>query len=170
MRNRWCLPRPWALALAILVCVPHAALADPWPFKAIRVIVPVTPGSAVDIVARIVSDRLAAQLGQPVVIENRTGAGGTIGAAAVAKADPDGHTILIHSAAHAISPSTFSNLSYDAERDYAGVMPIASKPMLLVVSPGRYTTIRDLVVAVRDRRGAINFATVGAGAAAHLTA
>jgi tripartite-type tricarboxylate transporter receptor subunit TctC len=146
------------------------ALAQTWPTKPLRVIVPVTAGSAIDIIARTVSDQLSTQLGQPIVVENRTGAGGTIGAAAVAKADPDGYTILVHSSAHAIAPSTFPNLPYDTGRDFSGVMPLANVPLVLVVAPEKYKSIGELVAAAKAKSGGINYATVGAGAAAHLTA
>jgi tripartite-type tricarboxylate transporter receptor subunit TctC len=156
-------------AIAVLAATAASALGQAWPSKSVRVVVPVTAGSAIDIIARTVSDQLAVQLGQTFVVENRTGAGGTVGAAAVAKADPDGHTILVHSTAHTISPSTFPNLSYDTGRDFAGVMPIANVPLVLVVSPAKYKTIDELVTAAKARPGSINYASVGAGAAAHLT-
>jgi tripartite-type tricarboxylate transporter receptor subunit TctC len=141
-----------------------------WPTKPVRVVVPVTPGSAIDIVARTISERLSAQLNQTFVVENRTGAGGTIGAAAVAKSDPDGHTILVHSAAVAIFPATFANLPFDTARDFAAVTPIVNVPLLLVVSPSRHKSLKELVAAAKAKPGSINYATVGAGAAAHMTA
>jgi len=146
------------------------AFAQSWPTKPLRVVVPVTAGSAIDIIARTVSDQLATRLGQPVVVENRTGAGGSIGAASVAKADPDGYTILVHSSAHVIAPSTFPNLPYDPARDFSGVMPLANVPLVLIVAPEKYKTIGDLVAYAKAKPGGINYATVGAGAAAHLTA
>jgi tripartite-type tricarboxylate transporter receptor subunit TctC len=103
-----------------------------------------------------------------LVIDNRTGAGGTVGAAAVAKADPDGYTILVHSTAHTVSPSTFPHLPYDTGRDFAGVIPVANVPLVLVAAPGRYKTLRELVAAAKAKAGGINYASVGAGAAAHL--
>src|SRR5262245_37925366 len=145
--------------------------AQTWPSKQpVRIIVPVTPGSALDIAARVIADRLSAQLGQTFVVENRTGAGGTIGAAFVAKADPDGYTILIHSAAVAIFPATFANLPFDTARDLAAVTPAASVPLVLVVSPTRHKSLKDMVTVAKAKPGSINYATVGAGAAAHMTA
>jgi tripartite-type tricarboxylate transporter receptor subunit TctC len=164
--------RMWRRSLSGVVfalCATTMALAQTWPSKPVRLIVPVTAGSAIDITARTLADQLTVQLGQTFVVENRTGAGGTVGAASVAKADPDGYTILLHSAAHAISPSTFPNLPYDAGRDFVNVMPIARVPLVLVVSPAKYTTLGELVAAAKARAGAINYASVGAGAAAHLT-
>ena len=162
--------RQWLFALVLALAGAQSALAQSWPTKTVRVIVPVTAGSAIDIIARTVSEQLAAQLGQPFVVENRTGAGGTIGAAFVAKSDPDGYTILIHSSAHVISPSTFPNLSYDTGRDFAGVTLLANVPLVLVVSAAKYRSIHDLVGTAKERPGTTNFATVGYGAAAHLTA
>jgi tripartite-type tricarboxylate transporter receptor subunit TctC len=161
--------------LALLAGMQASALAQPasaqaWPSKPIRIIVPVTPGSALDLTARVIGDRLSTQLGQTVVVENRTGAGGTIGAASVAKSDPDGHTILIHSTAVTIFPSTFANLPFDTARDFAAVTPAASVPLVLVVSPSRHTSLKGLVTAAKAKPGSINYATVGAGAAAHMTA
>ncbi len=156
------------VALLLFAAQGHA-LAQAWPSKPVRVIVPVTAGSALDIAARTMSDHLARQLGQTFVVENRTGAGGTVGATAVAKSDPDGHTILVHSSAVTIHPSTFLNLAYDTARDFAGVMPIVNVPLILVVSPAKYKTLAELVAAGKAKAGAMNYASVGYGAAAHLT-
>jgi tripartite-type tricarboxylate transporter receptor subunit TctC len=141
-----------------------------WPSKPVRVVVPVTPGSAIDIVARTIAERLSVQFNQTFVVENRTGAGGSLGAAAVAKSDPDGHTILVHSAAVAIFPATFANLPFDTARDFAAVTPVVNVPLVLVVSPARHKSLKDLVTAAKAKPGSINYATVGAGAAAHMTA
>jgi tripartite-type tricarboxylate transporter receptor subunit TctC len=157
-------------ALMLLLASAPIAAAQTWPTKPIRIVVPVTAGSAVDIIARTVADQLSGQLAQTVVVENRTGAGGSIGTASVAKADADGYTILVHSAAHVIAGSTFPNLPYDPGRDFAGVTPLASVPLVLIVSPAKYTSIADLVAKAKASPGTINYATVGAGAAAHLTA
>ena len=157
-------------AALLLFSSSEIALSQAWPTKPIRVIVPVTAGSAIDITARTVADQLTGLLGQTIVVENRTGAGGTIGAGSVAKADPDGYTILVHSSAHVIAGSTFPNLPYDPGRDFAGVTPLANVPLVLVVSPAKYASIADLVAKARANPGTINYATVGAGAAAHLTA
>src|SRR5206468_3944767 len=93
--------------------------------KPIKVIVPFTPGSGTDIIARTVSERLSPQLGQPIVIENRPGAGGTIGAAVVAKSAPDGYTLFVHSSSYTVTPSTYRDLTYDTLRDLTGVVPLA---------------------------------------------
>ena len=157
-------------AALLLLSSAEIASSQTWPTKPIRVVVPVTAGSAIDITARTVADQLTGPLGQTIVVENRTGAGGTIGAGSVAKADPDGYTILVHSSAHVIAASTFPNLPYDPGRDFAGVTSLANVPLVLVVSPAKYNSIADLVAKAKANPGTINYATVGAGAAAHLTA
>ena len=156
---------------AILLLSACHALAQSWPSKPVRIIVPVTAGSAVDITARTVADQLSQQLGQTFVVENRTGAGGTTGMGYVAKSvEPDGYTILVHSAAFAIQPATFPNLGYDSGKDFAGVTLLANVPLVLIASPAKYKTLRELVDAAKASPKAINYATVGYGAAAHLTA
>jgi tripartite-type tricarboxylate transporter receptor subunit TctC len=118
-----------------------------------------------------VFEQLAPQLGQPIVVENRTGAGGTIGTAFVAKADPDGYTILAHGSAHTIAPSLYSNLSYDPAGDFAAVVPLGISPSVLVVSPAKgFKTVGDLVAAAKARPGALNYSSVGIGTATHLSA
>ncbi len=160
--------RPVA-SILLLLCLQGTAAAQGWPSRPVRVIVPVTAGSAIDITARTISDQLARQLAQTFVVENRTGAGGTNGATAVAKADPDGYTVLVHSSAVTIHPATFINLAYDTARDFAGVMPIVNVPLILVVSPGKYRSLAELIAAGKAKAGGMNYASVGYGAAAHLT-
>jgi tripartite-type tricarboxylate transporter receptor subunit TctC len=111
------------------------------------------------------------QLGQTIVVENRAGASGTIGANAVAKAEPDGYTLLIHSSSHTVTPSTFTSLPYNAETDFAPVIPLATIPNVVVVSSkSGYKTLRDLVEAAKKNPGKLNYASAGAGSATHLTA
>ncbi len=147
------------------------AAAQAWPSKPIRIIVPFTPGSGTDIIARALSDRLAANLGQPVVVENRVGAGGTIGAGVVAKADPDGYTILVQSSSHTVNPFTFQSLPYDTQKDFAGVTPLAVLPNVLIISPAKgIKSVQELVAAAKARPGTINYASAGSGSATHLNA
>jgi tripartite-type tricarboxylate transporter receptor subunit TctC len=147
------------------------AQAEAWPTKPLRAIVPVGAGSTTDIVPRVVFEQLAVQLGQSIVVENRTGAAGTIGSAFVAKADPDGYTILAHGSALTISPALYSNLGYDPARDFAAVVPFGITPSVLVVSPLRgWKTVGDLVAAAKAKPGALNFSSVGVGSATHLSA
>ena len=161
----------WLLAVAITLASACGALAQAWPSKSVRIIVPVTAGSATDVTARIIADHLSQLLGQTVVVENRTSAGGTTGMGYVAKSvEPDGYTILVHSAAFVIQPSTFPNLGYDSGKDFAGVTLLAHVPLVLIASPAKYQSLRELVTAAKASPKAINYATVGYGAAAHLTA
>ena len=145
--------------------------APAWPAKPLRATVAFTAGSATDIIARTLGERLWAQLGQPVVIENRPGASGTIGAAIVARAEPDGYTMLVNSSSHTVAPSTYASLPYDTVRDLAGITPLANLPSVLVIAPSRgIRSVRDLVTAARARPGAMSFASGGAGSAAQLNA
>jgi tripartite-type tricarboxylate transporter receptor subunit TctC len=146
------------------------AHAEVWPSKPVRAIVPFAAGSTTDIVPRVVFDQLSLQLGQTIVVENRVGAGGTIGSGFVAKAEPDGYTLLAHGSALTISPSLYSNLSFDP-RDFAAVIPLGISPSVLVVPPDRgWKSVADLVGAARAKPGALNFSSVGVGSATHLSA
>jgi tripartite-type tricarboxylate transporter receptor subunit TctC len=119
----------------------------------------------------VVFEQLSSQLGQSIVVENRAGAGQTIGAGVVAKADPDGYTLLANSSAHTIAPALHPNLSYHPGRDFAAVAPLGTSPFVLVVSPNRgFKTARDLVAAAKERPGAFNFSSPGVGSASHLSA
>jgi tripartite-type tricarboxylate transporter receptor subunit TctC len=162
--------RKWIAAI-VLCAAQTAAWAQAWPTKTIRFIVPFTPGSGTDIMARTVSEKLSAQLGQTIVIENRPGAGGTIGVAQVAKADPDGHTLLVHSSSYTVTPSTYGNLPYDTLRDMTGVVPLGLLPNVLVIAPSKgIRSVRELVAAAKARPGSMNSASVGTGSATHLNA
>jgi tripartite-type tricarboxylate transporter receptor subunit TctC len=158
--------------LAIVLTLAHAAAqAQAWPSKPLRAIVPVGAGSSTDIVHRLVLEQLAAALGQPIVVENRAGAGGTIGSAAVARSEPDGYTLLANGSAHTIAPALYKSLPYDPARDFIPVVPIGITPSVLVVPPGKgIATVQSLVAAARARPGALNFSSVGIGTATHLSA
>ncbi len=155
-----------AAGLLVLGC--SVASAQNYPNKPIRVVVPFSAGSGTDIVARTVMEQLSQQLGQPIVIENRLGAGGTIGIGSVAKADPDGYTLLIQSTSFAVAATTYSNPGYDSRKDLAGITALASLPNVLVVAPNKYKTLQDLVAAAKANPGKMNYASAGAGSAAHL--
>ena len=145
--------------------------AQTWPTKPVRAIVPFGAGSTTDIIPRLVFEQLASQLGHGIVVENRSGAGGTIGAGFVAKADPDGYTLLVNSNAHTIAPSLYPNLGYDPARDFAAVIPLGTLPGVLVVSPEKgFKTAGDLVAAAKAKPGAMTFSSVGVGTATHLGA
>ena len=156
-----------------LIAAPLLAFAQaaPWPSKPIRAVVPFAAGAATDIVARAVLEQVSKQLGQPIIIDNKPGAGGTIGTGLVAHAEPDGYTILVHSNSYTVTPSTYRNLSYDAAKDMVGVIPLASVPMVLVSAPSKgYRNLGELVKAAKAKPGSINFASAGTGGATHLSA
>jgi tripartite-type tricarboxylate transporter receptor subunit TctC len=145
------------------------ARAQAWPSRNIQFIVPFTAGSATDTVARAVGATLTASLGQTVVIENKPGAGGTIGAGQVARATPDGHTLLVHSSAHTVNPGMYPSLTYDTVKDLNGVSMLATLPNVLVVSPAKgWKTLQDMVKAAKAEAGKINYASAGAGSATHM--
>lgn len=160
--------RRWLMAIGLLLSGVAGALAQTYPNKTIRVIVPFSAGSGTDIVARTVADQLSQQLGQPIVVENRLGAGGTIGIGSVAKADPDGYTLLIHSTSFVVTASTYSNPGYDTRKDFAGITGLVSLPNVLVVDPNKYKSLQELVAAAKAKPGKLNYASAGAGSAAHL--
>ncbi len=157
-------------ALTLAASLPVLAQQG-YPTKAIRVIVPFAAGSTTDIIARAITDKMSQSMGQPIVVDNRGGASGTIGQAAVATAVPDGYTIMIHSSSHTVSPSTFAKLSFDTVNDFAGVTPISSTPNVLVIAPGKnLRTLQQLVAHAKAHPGRMNFASAGQGSATHLNA
>jgi|SRR5271169_2754616 len=160
----------WLCAIALLLMGLGAQTwAQSWPDKPIKVIVPYSPGSATDIIPRTIFAKVQEQLGQPIVVENRPGASSTIGTAAVAKAEPDGYTILVASSGYTIVPSTVANMPYDPLRDLAAVTPLANMANVLVVSPNKaIKTVGEFVAAGKARHGSMNYVTIGEGSAAHL--
>ncbi len=151
--------------------LPRLALAQAYPSRPIRAMVPFTAGSTIDIVGRIVTDPLAAQLGQPIVIENRGGAGGSIGSAAVAKADPDGYTLLINASAHSAAPAAYPNISYDPAGDFAAVIAFGTVPNVTVVSAASgIKTLPELVAKAKAKPGSVSYASAGVGSATHWAA
>ncbi|MBC7437825.1 MAG: tripartite tricarboxylate transporter substrate binding protein [Bdellovibrionales bacterium] len=158
-------------ATAAATLAPAFAQPAPYPNKPIRFIVPFTAGSGTDIIARTVGDSMSRSMGQPILIENKPGAGGTIAAAQVAKAEADGYTVLIHSSGHALNPAIYPNLSYDTLKDLTGVTPMASLPNVMVVAPERgWKTVADVIAAAKAKPGALNYASAGVGSATHLNA
>jgi tripartite-type tricarboxylate transporter receptor subunit TctC len=157
-------------SLALLSPLTSLAQAG-YPSKPVRVFVPFAAGSTTDIIARAIADKMSQSMGQQLVIENRAGASGTIGQAAVAQAAPDGYTIMIHSSSHTVSPSTFAKLPFDTVTDFAGVTPISSTPNVLVISPSKnIKTLQELLAAARAKPGSMNYASAGQGSATHLNA
>src|ERR1700686_2324381 len=138
------------------------AHAEDWPSRLIRATIPFGAGSATDVVPRLVFDRLAAELGQPIVIENRVGAGGTLGTAMVAKADPDGYSVLAHSSALTIAPAIFPNLTFDVTKDLASGLMIGSSANVMIVPPSRpWKTVQDFIADAKAKPGSISFGSVG---------
>ncbi len=159
-----------ALAWSCLVIASHAADAAQWPTRPVRVIVPITAGSAIDIVARATAQELSEALGQPFVVENRPGAGTTIGIAEETRAAPDGYTILFASSALTTTPATVAGISYDVMRDLIPVAPVTNTPLVLVTTHDKYKALGDLVAAAKAGKGSMNYATNGYGSASHFTA
>jgi tripartite-type tricarboxylate transporter receptor subunit TctC len=156
--------------LALLTTL-SPSLAQQWPTKQpIRVILSFPAGSSLDVLGRPVFDHVSKQIGQAVVFEYRPGAGGTLGMAAVAKAEPDGYTLLINSSVHTITPSTYSKLHYDTLRDLTGIIPLGQFPNVLVVPPDRWKTVQELVAAAKAKPGSVTYGSGGIGAATHLNA
>lgn len=161
----------WAASLAATGALPSRAQSG-WPKdKAITFVVPFTAGSGTDVIARTVAEKLAPLLGAQIVIDNKTGAGGTVGAALVAKAPADGYTLLIHSSGHVVNPALYPKLSYDTLKDFDGVSPLASLPNVIVVSPSKgYKDVADLVAKAKAQPGQLNYASAGNGSATHMNA
>jgi tripartite-type tricarboxylate transporter receptor subunit TctC len=157
------------LALAAVFLQGAARAQDAYPSRPIHIIVPFTAGSATDVVARLVGEKLNAAWGQPVVVDNKPGAGGTIGIGQAAKSEPDGYTFVVVSTGHAVNHVLYKDLPYDTLKDLAGVASLASLPSVLVVSPSLgVKSVRELVALVKAKPGAYNYGTAGVGSAAHI--
>jgi tripartite-type tricarboxylate transporter receptor subunit TctC len=158
-------------AAAVLTAVAATAAPAVWPTRPIQAISPFAAGNANEVVARVVLDEVSRGVGQTFVIENRPGGGGVIGAAAVAKADPDGYTILLHSASLSSQVVLHKSLPYDSIRDFAAVAMFGIQPSVLVAAPSKgFKTVADLVAAAKAKPGALNFASAGIGSASHMAA
>ncbi len=148
-----------------------SALAQGYPSKPIKFLVPFTAGSGTDLIARSIADTMSKSMGQPIVIENKPGAGGTIAAGQVAKGEADGYTVLVHSSGHALNPAIYSTIGYDTLRDLTGITPLAALPNVLVVNPAKgWKSLADLVAAAKAKPGQLNYASAGVGSATHLNA
>ena len=159
-------------SIFILACLLAAATAqaENWPARPIRANIPFGAGSAADVVPRIVFDRMAAELGQPIVIENRAGAGGMLGTAMVAKADPDGYSILANSSALTIAPAIYPDISFDATKDLVSVLMMGYSANVMIVPVSRpWKTVQDFITDARARPGSISFGSVGVGSATHIS-
>jgi tripartite-type tricarboxylate transporter receptor subunit TctC len=166
--------RAWRLCLLLVGALPFAAaaVAQDYPSQTVKMVVPFVAGGGVDVVARIVAPRLGEELGQSVIVENRGGAGGALGAAAVAQAPPDGYTLLIGTGStHGTNSNVYARLSYDPVRDFVPVVLLTSSPLLLIVpqaSPAN--DVGELIAAGRSHPGALSFGSYGTGSINHLGA
>jgi len=159
-----------ACALAILIFAGPAA-AQNYPVKPVRMVVPFPPGGNTDIIARVFAPKMAENLGQQIVVENRGGAGSVIGTDVVAKAAPDGYTILMVSAAHTINPAMIKKLPYDSVKDFTPLALIADVPTAFVLHPAfPAKTVKEFIAIARARPGEINYSTSGSGTVGHLAA
>ena len=148
-----------------------AALAQAWPTKPIRAFIPFAAGSATDIVPRALFEPLGTALGQTIVVENRGGAGGTLGIGAVVRSEPDGHTILANSSAHTIAPWIVPNFPFDLTKDLSSALMIGQNANILIVSPQKgWRTVQDMVAAAKAKPGSINYGSAGVGTATHIAA
>jgi tripartite-type tricarboxylate transporter receptor subunit TctC len=166
------LPARLIVALTILLgCLAGPARAQEYPSRGIRIIVPISTGSTTDVVARIVAEGMRTSFGQSVIVENRPGAGGTVGSTVVAKAAPDGYTLLVVSSAHTSNPVLYSKLPYDGIADFKGISMLASMPQILVTAPSKnLKSVADLVERARAKPGTLTYGSGGVGSAVHMNA
>ena len=157
------------LLASAAVLLAGVASAQDYPSKAIRIIVPFTPGSATDVMGRIVSERLNAAWGQPVIVDNKPGAGGSIGIRETAQAEPDGYTMVLVSSGHAVNHVLYKDLGYDTLRDFSAVAMLGSLPSVLIVPPSLgVNSVRELVAMLKANPGKYNYGTAGVGSGAHV--
>jgi tripartite-type tricarboxylate transporter receptor subunit TctC len=155
------------IVLALLAAGP--ALAQSFPSKPVHLIISFTPGSSTDIIGRLVSAKLSEMWGQQVVAENRVGAGGTVGSAVVARATPDGYTLLANSSAHVSNPTIYANMPYDTLKDFVNIAPLAGGPNVLIVGPqAGWKNLGDFIAAAKAKPGALNFSSAGVGSGTHF--
>ena len=157
------------LLIAALALAATQAVAQNYPAKPVRLIIAFTPGSSTDIIGRAVAAKLAEIWGQPVIAENRTGAGGSIGSAAMLREPPDGYTLLANSSAHVANPSIYAKLPYDTLKDFANIAPLAGGPNVMFVGTGTgWKDFADFIAAAKAKPGALNFSSAGIGSGTHF--
>src|SRR5215213_5048448 len=158
-----------ACFIALLALAAPAGAQAPYPQKPIRMVVPFPPGGGTDILARLFGQKMSETLGQQVIVDNRGGAGGTVGTDIAAKAPPDGYTLILVSASHAINPGLYGKLPYDSINDFAPITQLATSPGILVVNPSLpVKSVKDLIALARAKPGQINYASAGSGTPPHL--
>jgi tripartite-type tricarboxylate transporter receptor subunit TctC len=157
------------LAALLLALAAGGALAQNYPTKPVRLVISFTPGSSTDIIGRAVAAKLQEMWGQPVVAENRPGAGGTVGSEFVARSDPDGYTLLANSSAHAANPGIYKDMRYDTMRDFVNLALLGGGPNVLIVSPDSgWKSLKDFVDAAKRNPGKLNFSSAGIGSGTHF--
>src|SRR5688572_28935358 len=155
--------------LLLLAALATSAAAQGYPNKPVRIVVAFTPGSSTDIIGRAVAAKLSELWGQPVVVENRAGAGGSVGSAAVLREPADGYTLLGNSSAHGANPSIYATLPYDTLKDLSNIAPLAGGPNVLVVAPSTgWKNLGDFIAAAKAKPGALNFSSPGIGSGTHF--
>ncbi len=157
-----------ALLIACALLCGQAHAEDAWPSKPIRFILPFPPGGGTDILGRLLAENLSTRLGQPVVTENRGGAGGNVGAEAAAHAAPDGYTIVLVAPSIAISPSLYSKLNYDPVKDFVPVAMVAQVPNVMITHPSVARSLKEFIALAKSKPGGLNFGSGGAGTSNHL--
>ena len=167
MRNHSCLLG--SIAASVVLFSPLAAQAQAWPSKPVKLVVSYPPGGTVDAVARVVAPKLSSRLGQPVIVDNRAGAGGSIGGQVVAKSPADGYTVLVDASNHAQNPALRSKMPFDTLRDLAPVSLLVKVPNVLVVNPATsFTSVKDIIAQAKAKPDSIDYASSGNGSAQHL--
>ena len=158
------------LSLVAALLLAGSAAAQSYPSKPIKIIVPFTPGSATDIMGRIVGERLNAAWGQPVIVDNKPGAGGSIGIREGARSEPDGYTLILVSSGHAVNHVLYKDLGYDTLKDLSAVAMLGSLPSVLIVPPTLpVSSVKELVAMLKKNPGKYNYATAGVGSGAHVS-
>jgi tripartite-type tricarboxylate transporter receptor subunit TctC len=158
-------------AAGLILCAFNATASDNYPSKPITWVVPFPPGGAMDVIARTLGDKLSQSMKQPVVVENRPGAGGSIGSGVVARSAPDGHTLMIVSIGHAVNPSLYPKLSYDATKDFEPVSLVGIVPNILVAHPSlKANNVKELIAQAKAAPGKLTYASAGNGTTVHLAA
>jgi tripartite-type tricarboxylate transporter receptor subunit TctC len=159
------------LATTLMMVAAPAAVAQPYPNKPIKLVAPSTPGDAPDVIARLVADKLSVVLGQQVVVENKPGAGGVVGSDAVAKAPPDGYTLIMGNAgSHGINAAVYAKLPYDIQRDFVPVSQVAVAPNVMVINPSvPASTVAEFIAYAKSQPGKLSYASGGNGSSAHMS-
>ncbi len=168
MRTKWTIGSRAAM-LGALIAAAGAAPAQSFPAKPVRIVVGLAPGGGTDIITRMVGQKLGPQIGQQIVVDNRPGAGGNVAAELVARAAPDGHTLIVVTASHAVNPSLYKKMAYDPLKDFAAITQLTSQPYIFVVNPSvPARSVKEFVALAKSAKGGITYASSGSGLLGHL--